>query len=218
MKTELCGIRNEEDLRIALDADPDAIGLLVGRRHASNDFISVETARALCALLPPFVQPILITHLSEPDEILDIFRAIGPMTIQLHGETTPQQAAILRKELAPSVKIMKSVWLSQTNGYAELSAYLPHVDAFFIDSRNPETDQVGGTGLLNDWDLAARFVQESPVPVMLAGGLSPENVADAIRKVRPYGVDVNSGLRALDDRTKIDPARCRAFVRAARLA
>lgn len=218
MKTELCGIRDEDDLRKVLAADPDAVGLLLGRRHASSDFISVQTAQRLLALLPPFVEPVLITHLADPEEILALFHAVGPTTIQLHGDTTPEQARRLREALPASVKLMKTVYLSPDKGFPEYSAYLPHADAFFIDSRNPETDQVGGTGLTNDWNLAARFVENSPVPVMLAGGLTPENVAEAIRIVRPYGVDANTGLRDRTNPSRIDPDRCRRFVQEARSA
>ena len=112
---------------------------------------------------------------------------------------------------------MKAVHPEPRNPFSEYIEFLPFIDAFLIDTLNPKTGQVGGTGLVGNWTLAAQFVQESPVPVILAGGLTPANVARAIERVRPYAVDVNTGVKATSDRSE-SPLLCRAFVKAARLA
>ena len=217
MRIKICGIRNESDLAAALSASPDAIGFLVGQVHPSPDFILACTARRLARSLPPFVQPWLVTHLSKPEEILDLAKAAAIFNIQLHGESTPEEVATIRDKLPPCAKLVRAVHPDHQDSFFEYADFVPLIDAFLIDTINPKTGQVGGTGLTGNWIRAARFVQESPIPVILAGGLTPVNVARAIERVNPYAVDVNTGVKTPADRTE-SAALCRAFVKAARLA
>ena len=217
MRIKICGIRNRTDLDAALSASPDAVGFLVGQVHPSPDFILACTARRLARSLPPFVQPWLVTHLSRPEEVLDLAEAAAIPNIQLHGETTPEEVSAIRDALPPCAKLVRAVHPEPQDIFFEYADYVPFIDAFLIDTLNPRTGQVGGTGLVGNWTRAARFVQESPVPVILAGGLTPANVARAIERVRPYAVDVNTGVKAPSDRSESAPL-CRAFVKAARLA
>ena len=217
MRIKICGIRNETDLAAALSASPDAVGFLVGQVHPSPDFILACTARRLARALPPFVQPWLVTHLSAPDEILDLADAAAVCNIQLHGESTPEEVSAIRSALPPCAKLVRAVHPEPQDAFYEYADFVPSIDAFLIDTLNPKTGQVGGTGLTGNWLRAARFVQESPLPVILAGGLTPANVARAIERVRPYAVDVNTGVKTPADRTE-SAALCRAFVKAARLA
>ena len=217
MKIKICGIRNENDLRAALTASPDAVGFLVGQVHPSPDFILACTARRLARLLPPFVQPWLVTHYSRPEDVLELAEAAAIHNIQLHGDSTPDQVSAIRDALPPCAKLVKAVHPEPRNPFSEYIEFLPFIDAFLIDTFNPRTGQVGGTGLVGNWTLAAQFVQESPVPVILAGGLTPANVARAIERVRPYAVDVNTGVKATADRSE-SPLLCRAFAKAARQA
>ena len=217
MKIKICGIRNENDLRAALTASPDAVGFLVGQVHPSPDFILACTARRLARLLPPFVQPWLVTHYSRPEDVLELAEAAAIQNIQLHGDSTPDQVSAIRDALPPCAKLVKAVHPEPRNPFSEYIEFLPFIDAFLIDTLNPKTGQVGGTGLVGNWTLAAQFVQESPVPVILAGGLTPANVARAIERVRPYAVDVNTGVKATADRSE-SPLLCRAFAKAARQA
>ena len=217
MRVKICGIRSETDLAAALSASPDAIGFLVGQVHPSPDFILACTARRLARSLPPFVQPWLVTHFSRPEEILDLADAAAISNIQLHGETTPEEVSAIRDALPPCAKLVRAVHPEPQDSFFEYADYAPFIDAFLIDTLNPKTGQVGGTGLVGNWTRAARFVQESPVSVILAGGLTPANVARAIERVHPYAVDVNTGVKAPSDRSE-SAALCRAFVKAARLA
>ena len=217
MRIKICGIRSDSDLKAALSASPDAVGFLVGQVHPSPDFILACTARRLAKTLPPFVQPWIVTHLSRPEEILDLAEAAAVFNIQLHGETTPEEVSEIRDALPPCAKLVRAVHPEQQDTFFEYADYVPFIDAYLIDTLNPRTGQVGGTGLVGNWNRAARFVQESPVPVILAGGLTPANVARAIERVRPFAVDVNTGVKAPSDRSESAPL-CRAFVKAARLA
>ena len=217
MRIKICGIRNETDLAAALSASPDAVGFLVGQVHPSPDFILACTARRLARSLPPFVQPWLVTHLSRPEEVLDLANAAAICNIQLHGESTPEEVSVIRDRLPPCAKLVRAVHPEPQDTFFEHADYAPFIDAYLIDTLNAKTGQVGGTGLTGNWIRAARFVQESPVPVILAGGLTPANVARAIERVRPYAVDVNSGVKTASDRTE-SALLCRAFVTEARRA
>jgi len=217
MRIKICGIRNENDLQAALTASPDAIGFLVGQIHPSPDFILACTARRLACSLPPFVQPWLVTHYSKPEDVLDIAEAAAIDNIQLHGESTPEEVSAIRDALPPCARLIRAVHPEPQDSFFEYADYLPFIDAFLIDTLNPKTGQVGGTGLAGNWTRAARFVQESPIPVILAGGLTPANVARAIERVHPYAVDVNTGVKDPADRSE-NPLLCRAFADAARRA
>jgi phosphoribosylanthranilate isomerase len=215
MRIKICGIRNESDLAAALSASPDAIGFLVGQVYPSPDFILACTARRLARSLPPFVQPWLVTHLSKPEEVLDLAKAAAVYNIQLHGESTPEEVSAIRDALPPCAKLVRAVHPEPQDSFFEYADFAPFLDAYLIDTFNEKTGQVGGTGLVGNWNRAARFVQESPIPVILAGGLTPANVARAIERVRPYAVDVNTGVKTPADRSE-SATLCRAFVKAAR--
>lgn len=215
MRIKICGIRNDSDLKAALSASPDAVGFLVGQVHPSPDFILACTARRLAKSLPPFVQPWLVTHFSRPDEILELAEDAAVWNIQLHGNSAPEEVSAIRDALPPCAKLVRAVHPDPQDSFFEYADFVPFIDAFLIDSANSTTGQVGGTGLVGNWTRAARFVQESPVPVILAGGLTPANVARAVERVRPYAVDVNSGVKSPSDRSESAPL-CRAFAQAAR--
>ena len=217
MRIKICGIRNENDLRAALTASPDAVGFLVGQVHPSPDFILACTARRLARSLPPFVQPWLVTHFSKPEEVLELAKNSAIWNIQLHGESTPEEVSAIRDAMPPCAKLVLAVHPDPLDHFSEYIDYLPLIDAYLIDTINPKTGQVGGTGLVGNWTRAARFVQESPLPVILAGGLTPANVTRAIERVRPYAVDVYTGVKAPSDRSE-SAALCRAFADAARKA
>ena len=217
MRIKICGIRNENDLQAALAASPDAVGFLVGQVHPSPDFILACTARRLARSLPPFVQPWLVTHYSKPEDVLDAADAAAIWNIQLHGESTPEEVSAIRDAMPPCAKLVRAVHPEPQDSFSDHADFLPFIDAFLIDTFNAKTGQVGGTGLAGNWTRAARFVLESPVPVILAGGLTPANVARAVARVRPYAVDVNTGVKDPADRSESAPL-CRAFVKAARLA
>lgn len=216
MRIKICGIRNDSDLKAALSASPDAVGFLVGQVHPSPDFILACTARRLAKSLPPFVQPWLVTHLSKPDEVLDLADAAAIHNIQLHGESTPEEVSAIRDKLPPCARLVRAVHPEPQDAFYQYAEFVPFIDAFLIDTLDPKTGRIDGTGLTGNWIRAARFVQESPLPVILAGGLTPANVARAVERVRPYAVDVNSGVKTPADRSE-STALCRAFVKAARL-
>lgn len=214
-RVKICGIRNEEDLNTAISAGADAVGFLVGQVHASPSFILPGTAARLATTLPPYVQPVLVTHLTEPAEILELADRTGIQTIQLHGGCTPEQVAAIRDKLIAQAKLIVAAHLREDRQILDLMDYYAVCDAILLDSCQPELRKVGGTGVICNWDLAAKFTAGSVVPVTLAGGLAGDNVMDAIRKVQPYAVDANSRLK--DAEGKVDYEKALAFCRNAKM-
>jgi len=196
MRVKICGIKNETELEIAVNAGSDAVGFLVGQRFPSPDFILPDKAARLAALLPPFVSPVLVTHLTEPEEIAGLIERTGVTTIQLHGGSTTEQVHTLRKCLGGSVKLILAIHVGQLpeDISPDPAPYAPFADAFLLDSYDPASGKVGGTGKTHNWQASAKVVSAVSRPVILAGGLTPENVVEAVRTVRPYAVDVNSGV------------------------
>ena len=217
MRAKICGIRTEEDLKAAVESGADAVGFLLGQVHPSKDFILPGTAARLVRALPPWITPVIVTHLTEPDEILELSDRTGITTLQLHGGSSPSEVQRVRDGLPPAGKVIVTIHPDSETDFVIFKDYYSLADAFLIDSFDRTTGRVGGTGKTHDWSLAAKFVGESPLPVILAGGLTPENAAEAIRTVRPYGLDANSGLKNKETGA-VDPIRCKDFVAAVRNA
>ena len=210
MYVKICGIRRQQDALIAAKLGADAIGLLVGQRHNSPDFISATVARDIARALPPSVEAVLVTHIKEIDELERMLQESEIRTIQLHSEIAPSFVERLRGRL-PNLKIFKSVNIISADSVAYPEAFEKLVDGFVLDSINVATDQVGGTGKTHDWSVSRQIVMRYPkVPIILAGGLNSENVRSAIEHVRPFGVDVNSGTKAPDGFK--DPRKMEAFI------
>jgi len=210
MYIKICGIRRQEDALLAAELGADAIGLLVGQKHNSPDFISATVARGISRALPPSVEAVLVTHIKEIDELERLLQQSEITTIQLHSQIAPSSVERLRHRL-PNVKIFKSVSVISADSVAYPEAFKKLVDGFVLDSVNLATNQVGGTGKTHDWSVSREIVMRySEVPIILAGGLNSENVRSAIERVRPFGVDVNSGTKAADGFK--DPRKMEAFI------
>lgn len=211
MRAKICGIRSESDLRIVLDAGADAIGLICGINHRSEDEVTPELARQLTQAAPPFVSTVLVTHRDTPESILDLADRTGVNTIQVHGIVTLDTLKAVRAD-AGSRKVLKAIHVSGEEAIEDALEAAPHCDALLLDSRSK--DRLGGTGKTHDWTISRRIVEAvAPLgtPVILAGGLNPDNVDAAAEQVGPFGIDVNSGVDdASGDKS---PELCRAFVR-----
>ena len=195
---------------LAAELGADAIGLLVGQKHNSLDFISATVAREIARALPPSMDAVLVTHLKEIDQLERLLQQSEITTIQLHSEIAPSSVERLRHRL-PGVKIFKSINVISADSVAYPDAFKKLVDGFVLDSINLATNQVGGTGKTDDWSVSRQIVMRYPeVPIILAGGLNSENVRSAIERVRPFGVDVNSGRKVADGFK--DPRKMEAFI------
>ena len=214
MYVKICGIRRHEDALIAAELGADAIGLLVGQRHNSPDFISAAVAREISRTLPPSVEAVLVTHITEVDEIERLLRQSGITAVQLHSEITADSIANLRTRF-PDLKVFKSVHVISAESVRYPEGFSKVVDGFVLDTINVATDQVGGTGKTHDWSISRKIVERFPdIPIILAGGLNSKNVRSAIESVHPFGVDVNSGTKGSDG--FIDARKMREFIREAK--
>src|SRR5436190_9208981 len=198
MHVKICGIRRWEDALLAAQCGADAVGLLVGQQQSSPDFITAASAGEIARTLPLSVEAVLVTHITEVDEIERLLRQSGITTIQLHSEITADSIANLRARF-PDLKIFKSVHVISADSVADPEAFRKVMDGFVLDTINVATDQVGGTGKTHDWSISQKIVTRYPeIPIILAGGLTSENVRSAIEYVHPFGVDVNSGTKGSD--------------------
>ncbi len=210
MRVKICGLKSESDINIIVEAGADAAGFLVGQLHASPDFILPTTAARLVAKLPPYITPVLVTQLTQANEILDLVAKSEIRTIQLHSILDLKEIKILRSKLYASDKIIMAVNPEKQNFKEQISLYFSYIDAILLDTCDPSTGEMGGTGITHDWDLSAKVIEECCLPVILAGGLNPENIETAIMKVKPFGVDANSCLKNINNER--DLKLCREFV------
>lgn len=192
MRTKICGIRNMKDAMVAIDAGANAVGFLVGITHLAEDKIDKEEAAKIIDALPPFVSTVMVTHLTDKNDIVSLAKELKVNTIQIHDYIPPEDVAYVKNE-CPYCKIIKAIHvIDREETLAMMHDFEGVCDALLLDSRTKE--RLGGTGIVHDWDISRLVVEKSKIPVILAGGLTQDNVYDAVKKVKPYGVDVNSGV------------------------
>jgi phosphoribosylanthranilate isomerase len=201
VKVKICGITNLADGMAAAEAGADALGFVF--YDQSPRHISVEAASVFAPQLPPFVLKVGVFVNAPEDLVIRAIRECGLNLLQFHGDEPP--------EYCQQFGLM-SMKAFRVRDAASLQAVLNYqTDAWLLDAYS--TDAPGGTGETFNWDLALQ-AQGWGRPVFLAGGLTPENVAEAVRCARPYGVDVSSGVEAAPGRK--DHAKVRAFIQAAK--
>lgn len=193
---------------MAAVAGADLIGL-VGPMPTGPGVLEIAACRAIADRAPAWATPVLLTSSEDAASIADDVRQAGVRAVQIVRHVDPDVHAALAKEL-PGVRRIQVIHVEGPEATELIGAY-PLADAFLLDSGRPSSAQLGGTGRVHDWSVSAAFVLASPVPVFLAGGLGPRNVAEALAQVRPFGVDVCSGLRT-DDR--LDRDKLLAFMAA----
>lgn len=206
-RAKVCGVTRSADLAAAVDAGAAAVGLLCDVPVDSPREVSADRAADLANAVPPFVSSVLVTMPETAGDAVDLAERVGADAVQLHGDLGP--AACGEVAAAFRGQVLKAA----SHG-DDLDAYAAAVDALLLDSRG--ADGGGGTGRTHDWARSRAAVDRLDVPVVLAGGLTPDNVAEAVTAVRPYAVDVASGVEA-EGGVK-DHGAVRAFVERARTA
>ncbi|NLA38422.1 MAG: phosphoribosylanthranilate isomerase [Methanomicrobiales archaeon] len=212
MRIKFCGTTSLADMQCGIDAGCDALGFIMGVTHQSSDFVTPEDAARLIRNLPPFIEPVAVTHLRDTEDLIRLVQDSHCTTLQIQDTIEPAEIDHIRDAL-PHAKIIKAIHVTDESAIEAGKLYEPHADALLLDSRTPE--KIGGTGIPHDWRISAKIVANSVIPVILAGGLTPENVCEAIQQVRPYGVDVHTGAKKGGIR---DPEKTLAFAREARRA
>ncbi len=197
VRVKICGITRTEDLDAAVEAGADAVGFIVGFPGSKRN-LSLEVADEMIRRVPPFVDSVLVTTSDIVEDRTDKIVSIGPDAIQLYGRGDPR---VLRRALG--LGLIRAYLVSDGGEDAREAA--KGFDALLTDTY--VSGQSGGTGKTSDWAVCRAVREEiAPVPLILSGGLRPENVLDAIEVVRPYAVDVSSGVEStpgVKDRAKV---------------
>lgn len=214
-RIKVCCIASPDEARAAITAGADALGL-VGRMPSGPGPIDDEKIAEVTAMAPPPVATFLLTSETTATAIASHIRATSPSTVQVVSHIDPAEWVRLA-QLEPRVRRVQVIHVEGPHALTLARVYSPHVHAFLLDSGRPNAAiaELGGTGRRHDWAISAAFVKASEQPVFLAGGLSAANAGDAIRQVRPFGLDLCSGVRT-DGR--LDLAKLQAFVRAVQRA
>src|SRR5210317_173161 len=199
-RVKICGITNIEDALHASAYGADALGFVF--YPGSPRFVDPDQARRINAELPPMLTTVGLFVNQSPARIREMVEFCGLNTVQLHGEEEPDQCSY------PPCRVIKALRLKDGMDESVFSAY--RVSALLLDAYVP--DKFGGTGQCCDWVRATEVASRHRV--ILAGGLNPENVSDAVRQVRPYGVDVSSGVEKRPGQK--DPEKVATFIRMAR--
>ena len=190
VRVKICGITREEDLNAAVAAGADAVGFLVGVPTSQRN-LTLERAKTLLRQVPVFVDRVVVTAPESIKGLAEICETLKPSAIQMHGKKK-FNASEVRDEIK-GTRLIKTVYVTQDAlneaGVEELKAF----DAVLLDSFIK--GQYGGTGRVHDWNLSKQIKKAvAPLPLILAGGLKPENVQTAVQTVQPYAVDVASGV------------------------
>jgi phosphoribosylanthranilate isomerase len=198
---------------MAIDADANAIGL-VSAMPSGPGPIPEDLIAEIAAIVPPGVSSFLLTCLQDGTSIIDQQRRLRVNTIQICDRLTSGSYQQIHDAL-PGIKLVQVIHVTGPESVNEAIAVAPHVDAILLDSGNQSLaiKELGGTGRTHDWSLSRSIREAIEVPLFLAGGLNPTNVAAAIREVQPFGIDVCSGLRTEGD---LDPQKLSEFIRAIR--
>jgi len=200
-RVKICGVTSVADAQMAAEAGADLIGLMFYER--SPRYITLPTAVEISRALPPFVMRAGVFVNPEPDFVMRAIAECGLHLLQFHGDEPSEFCTQF------GLMSLKAVRVRDAASIQTLANY--QTDAFLLDAHSKSG--LGGTGEKFNWELA-KDAQQFGKPIFLAGGLTPENVADAVRQVQPFGVDVSSGVESAPG--KKDPAKVRAFITAAK--
>ncbi|MFQ5751441.1 MAG: phosphoribosylanthranilate isomerase [bacterium] len=214
---QVAGIKDEKEAQMLSASGVDWLGFPLRLTRHQADLSEDEAAKIIHALkLPHF--GVLITYLRKAEKIIALCRKLGTTKVQLHGKIKVSELRKLQT-LSPELFVIRSL-IVQHNNMEELTATMrqcsPYVSAFITDTYDPATETCGATGKTHNWQISRQLVESSSRPIILAGGLNPDNVRRAILEVKPAGVDAHTGLEGTDGRKQIQLVR--AFVNEARVA
>lgn len=202
-KVKVCGIMNELDLNSAILGGADAVGFIVeveGSRHR----VSAEEARKLIKRVPVFTKSVAVIAPRSPEDAVLLAQKTGADLLQVHGTLEPGEIEELKKQVHQKV-------IAAVPPGVEAHRMAGTADAVLLDTL--KNGKLGGTGEVHDWSVSAAIIKDLHIPVILAGGLNPSNVGKAIRTVRPYAVDVSSGVETAGRK---DQEKIESFVREVR--
>ncbi len=198
-KVKICGLTSPEDALFAAEAGADALGFVF--YEGSPRHVFPETVREIVSALPPFITTVGVFVNAPPAEIREVLTLTGLDVVQLHGDEPPEESSLFPR-------VIKAFRVRDVTVLEEIRRF--RASAYLLDTYDP--DVPGGTGKSFNWEIAREAARFGPV--ILAGGLTPGNVAEAVRTARPYAVDVSSGVEA--EKGKKDPGKVRLFIERAK--
>ncbi len=187
-RVKVCGVTSPEDRDAVVAAGADAVGVIHGVTVETPREVDIGTAERIAAGVPPFVSSVLVTMPPTVQKAVKRVDEIEPTTVQVHDGLSPAELGALRRRISQQVVAVVDAEAEDIDDYAS------HADALLVDSVDAEGG--GGTGETHDWERTREVVDSLDAPVILAGGLTPDNVAEAVRTVRPYAVDTASGVES----------------------
>lgn len=191
LKIKICGITSALDARVISEFNIHAIGLnFIERSKRKIDF---KTAKEIIKELPIFIGTVLVLENEKVINVINLCNSLSTNNVQLHGNESPEYCKELKSK-KKDIKIIKAL-KAEEETIKDLKEYEKVCDFILLDSANSKK-QMGGTGKTADWNMAREIVEKSKLPVILAGGLSPKNIKEAIKKVNPFAIDVNSGVES----------------------
>jgi phosphoribosylanthranilate isomerase len=190
VRVKICGITNEKDLKNSIIAGADALGFVIDVSSSPRS-ISIDKARELMKKVPLFINKVAVTVFNGFDRIIEIKNELKPEYIQIHGDFNFNDNHLLKA--LRDMRIIRAITLKSSLSLKSILNEAKNFDAILVDSY--KEGKYGGTGIVNDFRIC-REIREaiSPKPLILAGGLNPDNVEEAIRIVEPFAVDVSSGV------------------------
>jgi phosphoribosylanthranilate isomerase len=215
LRIKICCIASVDEMRLAVEHGANALGF-VSKMPSGPGPIEEELIAGIVPHVPAGLRTFLLTSETTADPVIAQQRRTGVNTLQLVDAMEPGSHASIRSKL-PAVSIVQVIHVMDRRSVDQAIGLAGEVDALLLDSGNPAlaVKELGGTGRVHDWKLSREIRERSGVPVYLAGGLNASNVAEAIRTVRPFGVDICSGVRT---NGKLDPEKLRRFTDTAREA
>ena len=216
-RVKICGMQSAEDIEMAVSYGADALGFITEVPVNTHRKLNAQTAAELVKKIPFFVDSVLVIMPSDGQQALELIEKVKPDVVQLHNKLSLDETEVIRN--GTQQKIIRAFTIPVQSKelpaelISELDALLDNdlIDGILLDSG--KSGYSGGTGAVHDWSISRQIVENINIPVILAGGLNPENVQDAVKEVEPFAVDTASGVET--NRTK-DPAKVCRFIEEAR--
>jgi phosphoribosylanthranilate isomerase len=212
-RVQVAGVSSLDEAAWCHSVGADALGFTLELPSGVHDGLTRSKAAEIVKRMPRGTLPVVITYLTRAGEAAQLAADVKAEAVQFHGGISEEEVSLFRQR-CPHVWTIGRVTVSGEEAISEAMRFIPRLwDAIILDSRDSSTGRIGATGMTHDWSVSARIVDVAPVPVILAGGLNPENVAEAIRTVKPAAVDAHTGLEEPDGTRSFE--KIEAFTRAA---
>ncbi len=209
VRVKVCCISSAEEADIAIRLGADAVGL-VAEMPSGPGPIPNDRIREIALGIPATIASFLLTSRTRGEDIATHIQHCCPSTVQIVNHIDPGEYATVTRRF-PATRRVQVIHIEGRGALDLARTYESRVHSLLLDSGRPDADrkELGGTGRTHDWDISAEIVRQSRIPVFLAGGLTAENVAEAVSRVRPFGVDICSGVRTGG---KLDADKLSAFM------